>query len=130
MHTNSQHDYCFGMRSHTTTLFAALALAPTCAECLKIPNEHPGISSTKHGSIAGGGGEGGNDGGTVLVTRQLLRGQPSKAQHSAQAMFTVMASFAFVGTAVAAVVSGGDVGDSGGGGGEGGSCGMLGRREK
>ncbi len=79
-----------------TALFAALVLTPTCTERLKIPNECPDISSTKHGSIVEGEG-GDNNGGTVIVTRGLLQGQPSKAQHSAEAMFAAMASFDFVG---------------------------------
>ncbi len=100
------------MRFLAAALFSALGLAPTCAKHLKIPVEHPAISSTRHGSIVGGAG-GGNDGGTVIVARQLLAGRPSLAQRSAEAMFPAMASFAFAG---AAVVRGGNVGGSNGGG--------------
>jgi hypothetical protein len=53
------------------------------------------------------------DDSTVIASRQSLRGGDFRAQHSSEAMF---AAIAFVGAAVAAVVSGGDVGGGAGGG--------------
>ena len=73
--------------------------------------------------VGGEGGDGDNvdnvhasgigDDSTVIASRQLLRGGDFRAQHSSEAMF---AAIAFVGAAVAAVVSGGDVGGGAGGG--------------
>ncbi len=88
-------------------------MAYVSAEHLKIPDEHPAISSTEDGSIARGEG-GGVDGNAVIASKQLLQGQPSKAQHLSEAMLAAIVSFTFVCTAVVAIVSGGDV--SGGGG--------------
>jgi hypothetical protein len=96
----------------STALLAPLALVPAYAEHLKIPDECPDISSTEGDSIVGGG-RGGGNGGTVIASRQLLRGQPSKAQHSPEAMLAVIVSFTFVGAAVVAFVSGGNVGGGG-----------------
>ena len=51
------------MRFRTAALLAALAIVPTCAERLKIPNERTDISSTVEGDIIAGGDGGGGDGG-------------------------------------------------------------------
>ncbi len=53
------------------------------------------------------------DGSTIIASRQLLRGGDFRAQHSSESMF---AAIAFVGAAVAAVVSGGNVGGGASGG--------------
>ncbi len=53
------------------------------------------------------------DDSTVIASRQSLRGGDFRAQHTSEAMF---AAIAFVGAAVATVVSGGDVGSGAGGG--------------
>ncbi len=58
------------MRFRTAALLATLVIVPTCAKRLKIPNEHPDISSTVEGDIiAGGDGGGGNGrvGGNVVI---------------------------------------------------------------
>ncbi len=78
----------------------------------------------KDAVVVGGEGGDGDDGdnvrasgigddSTVIAFRQLLRGGEFRVQHSSEAMF---AAIAFVGAAVAAVVSRGDVGGSAGGG--------------
>ncbi len=54
------------------------------------------------------------DGGNVIGSSHLLRGGSFEAQHSAEAKIAAMASFTFIGAAVAVVVSGGDVGGGGG----------------
>jgi hypothetical protein len=110
------------MRFRSATLLAALAIIPTCAEQLKIPNERPDISSTVEGDIIAGGGGGGGNGGVggnvVIASRRLLHGQPSKkAQHSYEAMLAAIAYFAFIGTAILTIVSGGGGGNEGGRGG-------------
>ncbi len=108
------------MRFQTAALLAALAIVPTCAERLKIPNERPDISPTVEGNIIAGGDGGGRDGGVGgninIASRRSLCGQPSKkAQHSA--MLAAIASFAFIGAAVLTIVSGGGgSGNEGGGG--------------
>jgi hypothetical protein len=51
----------------------------------------------------------------------VLRGRPSKAQHWSEAMLTAIASFAFVGAAIVAIISSGNVGGEGGNGGGGGT---------
>jgi hypothetical protein len=53
------------------------------------------------------------DDSTVIASRQALQGGDFRAQHSSEAM---LAAIALIGTAVAAVVSGGDVGGGAGGG--------------
>ena len=61
------------MRFRTAALLAALAIVPTCAEHLKIPNERPNISSTVEGDIIargdGGGGNGRVGGNIVIASR-------------------------------------------------------------
>jgi hypothetical protein len=108
------------MRFQTPALLAALAIVPTCAERLKIPNERPDLNSTVEGDIIAGGNGGvsnGRVGGNVIIaSRRSLCGQPSKkAQHSSEAMLAAIASFAFIGAAVLTIVSGG--GNEGGEGG-------------
>ncbi len=53
------------------------------------------------------------DDSTIIASRQLLQGGDFRAQHSSEAMFVAIA---FVGAAVAVVVSGGNVGGGAGGG--------------
>jgi hypothetical protein len=61
------------MHFRTAALLAALAIVPTCAEHLKIPNERPDISSTVENNIIargdGGGGNGGVSGDAVVEVR-------------------------------------------------------------
>ncbi len=108
------------MRFRSTVLLATLVITPVCADRIKASNsnERHIIASDRLPDIGfeGEGGEG--DGGNVIGLSHLLRGGSFKAQHSAEAKITAMASFVFIGAAVAVVVSGGDVG-SGGGSGEG-----------
>ena len=102
------------MRFQTTALLAALALVLAYAERLKIPDERPYISFTFYRGQQHCGGEGGGGGGgAAIASRQLLRGQPCKAQHLYEAMLAAIVSFTLVGAAVVAIVS---VGDMGGGG--------------
>ncbi len=61
------------------------------------------------------------DGGNVIGLSRLLQGGSFEAQNFTEAKIAAMASFAFIGAAVAVVVSRGDVGIgevSGDGGGE------------
>jgi hypothetical protein len=75
------------MQFRTAALLAALAIVPTCAERLKIPNERPDISSTVEGDIIARG-----DGNVVIASRRLLHGQPyKKAHHSSEAMLAAIA---------------------------------------
>ena len=61
---------------------------------------------------------------TVIASRRLLRGGHFRAQHSAEAVFTAIASLAFVRTAIAAIVNGDNVGgDAARGEGSGGNSG-------
>jgi hypothetical protein len=111
------------MRFRSTVLLATLAITPVSAERINASNsnERHIIASDRPPEVGfeGEGGEG--DGGNVIGLSCLLWGGSFKAQHSTEAKIAAMASFAFIGTALAVVVSGGDVGGGSGsrdGGGE------------
>ncbi len=118
------------MRFQAAALLAALALVSACDGRLKIPNERPDISSPP--PLPAGVAAvlhsrpscqewGCGNGSAVIASRRMLRGKSSKAQHFSEAMLMAIASFAFAGAAVLAIVSGGEGGigkseDQGGGG--------------
>ncbi len=130
------------MRFRAAALLAALVLVSACDGRLKIPDERPDISSPPpspagfaavlHSRLSCQEWDCG-DGSAVIASRQMLRGKSSKAQHLSEAMLMAIASFAFPGAAVLAIVSGGEggigksgdqgsggTGSNGGGGGRGG----------
>ena len=68
------------------------------------------LTSVLQRATALGGGEGGgSDSGAVIASRRLLWGRPSKAHHSSEAMLAAIVSFTFVGAAVVAIASGGNM---------------------
>ena len=118
--------YFILMRFQAAALLAALALVSACDGRLKIPNERPdrastaGVAAVLH-SRPSCQEWGCGDGSAVIASRRMLRGKSSKAQHLSEAMLVAIASFAFAGAAVLAIVSGGkggigESGDQGGGG--------------
>ena len=118
------------MRFRSAALLAALALVSACDGRQKIPNERPdisllpplpaGVAAVLH-SRPSCQEWGCGDGSAVIASKRMLRGKSSKAQHLSEAMLVALASFAFAGAAVLAIVSGGksgigESGDHGGGG--------------
>jgi hypothetical protein len=110
------------MRFHSAVFLATLAITPVCAKHMKGSNSNEAhvITSNRPPEISFEGEGGKGDGRNVIGSSRLLRGGSFKAQHLAEAMIAAMASFTFIGAAVAVVVSGGDVGGGGGSGAGGG----------
>jgi hypothetical protein len=104
------------MRFRFTVLLVTLAITPACAERIHVSNSNEcHIIASDRLPEVGFEGEGVKvDGGNLIGSSRLLRGGSFEAQHSAEAKIAAMASFAFIGAAVAVVVSGGDVGGGGG----------------
>jgi hypothetical protein len=104
------------MRFRSTVLLVTLAITPFCAEHINASNsnERHIIASNRPPEV-GFEGEGVKfDSGNVIGSSCLLQGGSFEAQHSAEAKIAAMASFTLICTAVAVVVSGGDVGSGGG----------------
>ena len=66
--------------------------------CRLPPGLQPSSTAGRHARSGGG------DGSVVIASRRMLRGQLSKVQHLSEAMLVAIASFAFAGAAVLAIV--------------------------
>jgi hypothetical protein len=104
------------MRFQSTVLLITLVITPVCPEHINASNsnERHIIASDRPPEVSFEGEGVKIDGGNVIGSSCLLRGGSFEAQHLAEAKIAAMASFALICTAVAVVVSGGDVGGSGG----------------